>query len=337
MTRTVFTTITALPANISRETVLATLHDHLEMIDLNPSHEERHMIKPPPEATPEEYHCQWYQITDNVAYLPAGLYNGKVHMKACFHDLAAGVQAHVYAPFGLDIKNKWTLGGNLPHEPAQPAELGIGAPVTGLYLREDVEIKCNFIMTRFVRKTLKESFATLVARLVVKSGLQEAAQANRRLTYNPAQHFSPPTSPSPQMSSPHMSMSSQQMSSPLPQYSQLHPQPGGPPPPMSPQFAPAAPVMAHQGYVQGEHGQPMQQGQYVEHGQPMQQGQYVEHGQPMQHGQYVQHGQHAEQRYSMKGQQPLSPGAFVSHGPADYDRVRMNELDAIAKPPAELA
>jgi hypothetical protein len=301
MTRTVFTTITALPPTISRETVLATLHNHTEMIDLNPSHEERHMIKPPPEATPEEYHCQWYQITDTVAYLPAGLYNGKVQMKACFHDLATGVQAHVYAPFGLDIKNKWTLGGNLPHEPVQPTELGIGAPVAGLYLREDVEIKCNFIMTRFVRKTLKESFATLVARLVVKSSLQEAAQVNRRLTYNPAQHFSPPTSPTPQMSSP------------LPQYSQLQSPMGPPPmsPPMSPQFAPA---VAHQVYQQGGHGQPAE------------------------HGQYVEHGQHVEQRYSMtKGQQPLSPGAFVSHGPADYDRVRINELDAIANPPAELA
>jgi hypothetical protein len=34
--RTVFTTITPLPAGITRETVLETLHDHIEMIDLNP-------------------------------------------------------------------------------------------------------------------------------------------------------------------------------------------------------------------------------------------------------------------------------------------------------------
>jgi hypothetical protein len=216
MVRTVFTVITPLPASISRETVLATLHDHLEMIDLNPSHEERHMIKPPPEATPEEYHCQWYSITDKVSYLPAGMITGKVSFKSCFHDLSTGLQTHVYAPMGLDIKTKWTLGGNLPNEPVQPTELGIGAPISGLYLREDVEMRCNFIMTRFVKKTLKDSLSTLVARLLVKSQLQEAVEGNRRLTrYSSAPHFSPPSSPP--------------LSPPLPQYSVTHSPTGSPP------------------------------------------------------------------------------------------------------------
>jgi hypothetical protein len=218
MVRTVFTTITPLPSNITRETVLATLHDHLEMIDLNPSHEERHMVKPPPEASPEEYHCQWYAIIDKISYLPAGMYKGKVSFKACFHDLSTGLQTHVYAPMGIDIKEKWTLGGNLPHEPVQPTELGIGAPISGLYLREDVELKCNFVMTRFVRKTLKDSLATLVKRLVVKSQLQEAVESNRRLTYSPSsqqQNFSPPASPP--------------LSSALPQYTTMGTPPVSPP------------------------------------------------------------------------------------------------------------
>jgi hypothetical protein len=202
--KTIFTTITPLPAGVSRETVMETLHDHLEMIDLNPSHEGRHRINPPPEATPEEYHCTWYQITDKVSYLPAGMYTGNVSFKACFHDLAYGLQTHVYAPMGLDIKEKWTLGGSLPGEPLQPVEIGIGVPISGLYLREDVEMKCNFLMTGFVKKTLKQSLATLVARLVVKSQLQEAAAANKRLTYDPNSQFAPPLSPplSPPMSPP---------------------------------------------------------------------------------------------------------------------------------------
>ncbi|KAH6719618.1 hypothetical protein BKA61DRAFT_707364 [Leptodontidium sp. MPI-SDFR-AT-0119] len=188
MPKTLFTTITPLPAGVSRQTVLETLHSHIEMIDLNPAHTERHRINPPPEATPEEYHCAWYQITDTISYLPG--YKGKVSFKACFHDLANGLQNHVYAPMGLDIKEKWTLGGNMPGEPVMPAEIGIGAPISGLYLREDVEMKCNFLMTRFVRKTLKDALATLVARLVVKAQLQEAAETNRRLEWG-----SPPGSP----------------------------------------------------------------------------------------------------------------------------------------------
>ncbi|KAG4433587.1 hypothetical protein IFR05_010934 [Cadophora sp. M221] len=193
MPKTLFTTITPLPPGVSRSTVLETLHDHLEMIDLNPAHTERHRINPPPEATPEEYHCAWYQITDTISYLPG--YKGKVSFKACFHDLANGLQNHVYAPMGLDIKEKWTLGGNMPGEPVMPAEIGIGAPISGLYLREDVEMKCNFLMTRFVRKTLKDALATLVARLVVKAQLQEAAETNKRLEWTTSPPGSPPLSP----------------------------------------------------------------------------------------------------------------------------------------------
>jgi len=98
---------------------------------------------------------------------------------------------------GLDLKEKWTLCGNLPHEPTQPAEIGIGAPISGLYLREDVEMKCNFLITRFVRKTLKDCLAALVARLVVKSQIEEAAAVNKRLTFmgTPPQMGSPPGSP----------------------------------------------------------------------------------------------------------------------------------------------
>ncbi|TVY15395.1 hypothetical protein LARI1_G006534 [Lachnellula arida] len=186
--RTTFTTITPLPAGVSRETALETLHDHLEMIDLNPSHTERHAIASPAEATPEEYHCTWYSITDKISYFPG--YKGNISFKACFHDLGLGVQVHVYAPMGLDIKEKWSVGGNTPDEPIQPAEIGIGAPASGLYLREDVEISCNFMLTRFVRKQLKDALSTLVARLIVRAQLQEAKETNRRLTYTTNQSFS---------------------------------------------------------------------------------------------------------------------------------------------------
>ncbi len=82
-----------------------------------------------------------------------------------------------------------------------PAEIGIGAPVTGLYLREDIEIKCNFLVTRFVKKQLQDALATLVARLVVKAQLQEASYRNQMLQEQgyenspQSPYFSPPLSP----------------------------------------------------------------------------------------------------------------------------------------------
>ena len=176
-----FTTVTPLPAGISRETVLETLHNHVEMIDLNPLVTERHPIKPPSEATAEEYHCQWYSITDKVNYLPGGLYSGSVTFNACFHDLPDGLQSHIYAPMGLDMKGRWTLGGSLPGEPRQAVEIGLGLPKTGLWLREDVEMKVNVVMGGFVKKTTKKAHATLVSRLVEKAHIIEAQSHNTAL------------------------------------------------------------------------------------------------------------------------------------------------------------
>ena len=187
-----FTTVTPLPAGITRETVLETLHNHVEMIDLNPLVTERHPIKPPSEATAEEYHCQWYSITDKVNYLPGGIYSGSVTFNACFHDLPDGLQSHIYAPMGLDMKGRWTLGGSLPGEPRQAVEIGLGLPKIGLWLREDVEMKVNVVMGGFVKKTTKKAHATLVQRLVEKAHLIEAEIHNAALAEQSFRDSYPP-------------------------------------------------------------------------------------------------------------------------------------------------
>jgi hypothetical protein len=99
--RSVFTTITALPQGTTRETVIEFLHNHQEMMDLNPLVKEKHQIKPPPHATPEEFHCVWYSLTDRISYLPGKLGSGDVTYTAAFHDLPNGIQTHCYAPAGV--------------------------------------------------------------------------------------------------------------------------------------------------------------------------------------------------------------------------------------------
>jgi len=204
MSRTsVFTSITPLPTGITRQSVLDTYHNHTEMIELNPLVVERFRCKPPNYAPAEEFHSIWYTIkgtstshihrslhlhadiliarVDKVSYLPGGLANGSVSYHACFHDLPEGLQTHVYAPLGLDIRAKWSVGGSLPGEPKEAMELGIGAPREGLYIREDVRMKCNIMMMGFVKKTFKESHAKLVDRLVEKAHILESEAANARL------------------------------------------------------------------------------------------------------------------------------------------------------------
>lgn len=176
--RTTFTTITPLPSYITRETVVATLHNHSEMIELNPLVIHHEQCRPPPSAPADEYHCVWYQITDRISYLPGGLVQGKVSYKGCFYDLPRGLQTHVYAPTGLDIRGKWGVCGNMPGEPREPIELGLpDAPREGLYLREDVDMRCQIWATGFVKKTLKKAHSMLVDRLVIKADmLKEQAQ-----------------------------------------------------------------------------------------------------------------------------------------------------------------
>ncbi|KAJ8125717.1 hypothetical protein O1611_g7921 [Lasiodiplodia mahajangana] len=172
--RTTFTTISPLPAGITREVVIEFLHNHQEMIDLNPLIIERHPIPPPPHAPDEETRCVWWSLTDKISYLPGGLVSGEIAYTAAFNDLPNGVQTHCYAPLSTDIRERWSLGGTLPGEPLEPVEIGLGAPRQGLYLREDVELRCNFMMASFVKKTLKNAHGTLVERLC-----QKAAMASR--------------------------------------------------------------------------------------------------------------------------------------------------------------
>ncbi|PGH13847.1 hypothetical protein AJ79_03415 [Helicocarpus griseus UAMH5409] len=170
--RSIFTTVTPLPSHIPRDIAVETLHAHSEMIELNPLVIKHERCKPPPNAPPDEFHCIWYELTDKIHYLPGGILRGRITYKACFHDLPRGLQTHVYAPTGLDIRNRWTIGGNMPGEPREPVELGLtDAPREGLYLREDVDMRCNIFANSFVKKTLKEAHAVLVARLLIKADL----------------------------------------------------------------------------------------------------------------------------------------------------------------------
>ncbi|KAM5348007.1 hypothetical protein ACJ41O_007831 [Fusarium nematophilum] len=193
MVRTTFTTITPLPSSITRQVVVDFLHDHLEMIDLNPLIKERHQIPPPPHATPEEQRCVWYSLTDRIDYLPGGVVSGQISYTCAFHDLPEGLQTHCYAPMGLDIRDRWSVGGSMPGEPPEPVELGLGAPMTGLYLREDVDLRCNMLMAGFVKKTLKKSHGSLVEKMSAKAQLVSANQSSQNVVSNSPGSFQTPT------------------------------------------------------------------------------------------------------------------------------------------------
>lgn len=191
--KTLFTNITPLPSSVSREVAVAMLHNHDEMIELNPMVVEHHPIKTPRDAPADEFlDCAWQELTDKVNYLPGGLVKGKVSYKACFFDMPNGLQTHIYAPTGLDIREKWSIEGTLPNEPRAPRELGSTAPATGLYLKEECEMRCNRLLNSFVRKNLDEAHKTLVERIMRKAQLIEQHRhrtASRNGTLSPTAEF----------------------------------------------------------------------------------------------------------------------------------------------------
>ena len=204
MKRAVFTTTTTLPADVPRGTVLGTLQDHQEMIKLNPMVTNYKPCYPAASAPTEEMESEWtwYEITDRISFLPGGLVRGNVSYKGCFRDIPRGIRTHVYAPTGLDIQATWSVGGSQPDD-AQDGKQGEGeqaregeklselkdttAPPpttsldegTGLYLREEVDLRCPFWSVGFVKKNLKRSHGVLVDRLVRKATGQDDQPPNK--------------------------------------------------------------------------------------------------------------------------------------------------------------
>jgi hypothetical protein len=205
MGKTQYTTYTPLPPGVPRLLAIDMLHSHGEIIELNPLVLEHHPVKAPKNAAPDEFFAVWHEITERIQYIPGmgKMGSGKISFKGVFHDMPWGLQTHIYAPAGVDLRNKYQIKGNQPGEPREPRELGDRAPLDGLYLQEDIEITCNFTMIPFVKKSMKAAAAVLVARLVKKAELLDAGQLqamieNGRLkTVNPAvqNQFASPPSP----------------------------------------------------------------------------------------------------------------------------------------------
>lgn len=176
----VFTIITPIPGFIPRQLAIDILHSHSEVITLNPLVLDHKPIKAPRNAASDEYYSTWYEINQRIQYIPGigKMGSGKISFTGCFHDMPWGLQTHIYAPMNVDLKNRYKIAGNQPGvEPPEPQEIGLaslGAPSDGLYLRDDVEIKCNYAVVGFVKAQLKAASKDMVSRIIKKAELLDA-------------------------------------------------------------------------------------------------------------------------------------------------------------------
>ena len=176
--RSMFSVITPLPSTVSRATAVAFLHEHKSMIEMNPLVLRHVVTTPPPNATEDERDFMiWYAITDEIIYIPGTSVKSETTYKAGFFNTPKGLQTHVFAPAGVDIQAKWTVGGNMAGEPREPLELGIDKPKDGLYLREDVDLRCNILLMGFVKRNLKKSHLEMVDKMMEKITLQDQSSS----------------------------------------------------------------------------------------------------------------------------------------------------------------
>ncbi|KAI1152393.1 hypothetical protein F4825DRAFT_418896 [Nemania diffusa] len=197
----VYTIITPIPSFIPRQLAIDILHSHGEVITLNPLVLDHKQIAAPRDAASDEYFSTWYEITERVQFVPGmGKFgSGKISFNACFHDLPWGLQTHVYAPLNIDMRNKYRIGGNQSGvEAPEPPEIGLaelGVPKDGLYLREDIEIRCNIAMVSTVKAQMKAASKEMVGRIIKKAELLDAGilqamiENGKMKTYKPQNRY----------------------------------------------------------------------------------------------------------------------------------------------------
>lgn len=166
-TTTSFSTTSPLPATVSRDSVLQILHNHPQLIQLNPLVTKLEPCVPPPNSPPEELERDWYEITDKIDYVPFA----SVSYKASFEDTEDGTMTHTYAPMGLGVKGTWTVG---KYESEEGESNG-----GGLYLKEDVEMTCNVLLRPFVQSMVKAVHGKLVERLIEKAAAGDNSESTQ--------------------------------------------------------------------------------------------------------------------------------------------------------------
>jgi hypothetical protein len=205
----VFTVINPIPGFIPRQLAIDILHSHSEVITLNPLVLSHRPIPAPQNAETDEYYSTWYEITERIQFVPGigKMGASTIKFNGCFHDMPWGLQTHIYAPMNVDLRHKYRIAGNQPGvEPPEIPEIGLGAlgvPADGLYLRQDIEIKCNVTVLSFVKSQLKKAGGEMVNRMIKKAELLDAGilqamiEDGRLRTINPADKSSPLKSPLP--------------------------------------------------------------------------------------------------------------------------------------------
>lgn len=144
---------TPLPAQITRATALAALHNHSLLIQLNPLVISVDEVDPPAVATNSStsgVSTKSYSMTDRIYLLPGNLWPSTVQYSGDFTNEADGVVVLTHAPMGFEGWSKWSI---------EDGE-------DGLEVVEEATIRCPLVLMPFIKSTVKSSHDKLHVQLV---------------------------------------------------------------------------------------------------------------------------------------------------------------------------
>lgn len=98
---------TPLPPNLSIEAGIAALHDFEGVIRMNPDCRGCKPITPPVQSAQPQ--MQYYEVEDDLPFIPKRLWSGGVKYNADFLPTTDGCDITVYAPGGFTSTNHWRL------------------------------------------------------------------------------------------------------------------------------------------------------------------------------------------------------------------------------------
>ncbi|EME85305.1 uncharacterized protein MYCFIDRAFT_210196 [Pseudocercospora fijiensis CIRAD86] len=185
------TSSTPLPPNISIDTGLELLHDFDFVVRLSPDCRGCRPIPPPqpknldPKTLNNEPETvKYYEVEDDLPFIPKTLWSGSVKYRADFVPTQNGCAITVHAPGGFTSTNHWRLlRDNSSREGTRSKDSDhVGDSGAGWYVQIVSDAKVEKMFAGFVKGFLKNSHRQLQAAFVERLKDTPAQQRCRRPT-----------------------------------------------------------------------------------------------------------------------------------------------------------
>lgn len=167
-----YTLVRPVPSNVSREKLLALLHEPTTTLHVSPvvvAWKEIEKDSDASQTTPSRV----YEVTDAVSVLPYGLYNTTVQVKIEFANFEDGVMITKHAILGLVFRETWTIQTSTGSDsPAGPADKPEGE---SLELSLSVEMTGNPLVVPVFRGMMEKNHLMYLEK-VIERGIEVSQQ-----------------------------------------------------------------------------------------------------------------------------------------------------------------